>query len=51
MKASGPLLIGASASASLIAGLLLGFNKHPGVKHISAQKDDTIQIVMPGPPA
>jgi protein TonB len=47
MKASGPLLIGALASASLIAGLLLGFNGHPGVKHISAQKDDTIQIVMP----
>ena len=29
MKASGPLLIGALASASLITGLLLGFNRHP----------------------
>jgi len=47
MKASVPLLIGALASASLITGLLLGFNRHPDGKYISAQNDDTIQIVMP----
>jgi protein TonB len=48
MKASGPLLIGALASASLIAGLLLGFNKHPGrVRLGPAQADDTIRIGDP----
>jgi protein TonB len=42
------LIIGIVVSASLIAGLLLGFNGRPEkVKHGPAQTDDTIQIEMP----
>lgn len=42
------LIIGIVVSASVLAGLLLGFNGHPGaVKHGPAQTDDTLQIEMP----
>lgn len=42
------LIIGTVVSASLIAGLLLGFNDHPGkVRHGPAQTDELIQIEMP----
>jgi protein TonB len=42
------LIIGTVVSASLIAGLLLGFNDHPGqVKHGPAQTEEVIQIEMP----
>jgi protein TonB len=45
MKASGPLLIGALASTSLIAGLLLGFNGHP--QRVKSIPDAVIRIDMP----
>ena len=42
------LIIGIVVSASLIGGLLLGFNGRPEkVKHGPVQTDDTIQIEMP----
>jgi protein TonB len=42
------LIIGIVVSASLIAGLLLGFNDHPGkVRHGPAQTEEAIQIEMP----
>ena len=42
------LIIGIVVSASLIAGLLLGFNRRPEkVRHGPAQTDDTLQIEMP----
>lgn len=42
------LIIGIVVSASVIAGLLLGFNGHPGaVKHGTTKTDDTLQIEMP----
>jgi protein TonB len=42
------LIIGIVVSASLIAGLLLGFNGRPEkVRHGPAQIDDAIQIEMP----
>ena len=42
------LIIGIVVSASLIAGLLLGFNGRPEkLKHGPVQTDDTLQIEMP----
>jgi periplasmic protein TonB len=52
MKASVPLLIGALAAASLITGLLLGFNRHP--ERVKSIPDDIIRIgdpiIPPEPP-